>query len=342
MSNAALQQADAVTITDHAIERRLCHERATEEEISRVFDSYRGLAEEVIRNEVEGAIELSPDAMSLFRHPGRQAAVGLAKSRVYFDRSGRRRISTGFRTNEDRYLWSGDVIYVVDHQVVVTCILPDRRQIMTLFSLMPRAGSLLGRMTSILVEMRGPGPGRLTIVPPSGGMGPAPEVRRRESPSIAEWRSDSMAIWTVIVAGEGGAAVGLEERAVDEIEREAKKGVPIFIERTADKSIERIARKIEGFIQAKSLPKLPEIEWAEVNGKIPRPMKEWWHEMAEAGKPVGRLVTVMTSGSAKSLLETANGSSDAGWRKDESCCRPGSKINLIFGEDSVIIGRDWY
>jgi len=344
MPCAALKQANAVSVTNHAIERRLTLERATKEEISWILDSRRQVVEELIQREVEAAIELVPEARRIFIHPGREAVIGLAKPRVYFDRSGRRRESAGFRISDNRYLWSGDVIYVVDHQTVVTCILPDERQVMTLFSVMPQAESLGCRMRSIMLEVD-----RSSAEAPQagcrGGVVPISQAhRRRETPPTAEWMFGPSAIWTVIVVGEDDAGAGLEDRAVSELGREAEKGVPIHIENVADKSIERIASGLRdlGRVEVKQMPKPPEVEWSKVNGKIPPTMKTWWQEMAEAGAGSGRLLTVMTPESARSLLETANGSSDAAWRSDGGCCLPGSKLNLIFGGDVVLVARDKY
>ncbi len=343
MSTAALKQANAVSVTNHAIERRLTLERATEGQIDRILESHRDLAEEIVREEIFAGIELVPEARRIFMHPGREAVIGLAKPRTYFDRNGRKKESAGFRVNDSRYFWSGDVVYVIDHQTVVTCILPDERQVVTLFSIMPQAEAVGGRTVSILAEAERSclggcdGPQSKVVRLPV-------KVQRREAPPMADWQADRITLWTVIVAGEDAIDSGLEERAVREISSEIGGRNLVFIENTADKSIERIASLYNGLksAEARAMPELPDIEWSKVNGKIPPSMKGWWHEMAQAAGPAGRLVTVMTPKSARSLLETANGSSDAGWRLDEGCCKPGSKLNLIMNEDGVLVARDKY
>jgi len=120
MFNAALKQVNVITITRHAIERRLSFERASQQEIDSILETSRQEVEDLIRQEIDASIELSPVARRIFIHPGREAMIGLVKPRIYFDRHGRRRQSSGFRTDDSRYFWSGDVIYVVDHQMVVT------------------------------------------------------------------------------------------------------------------------------------------------------------------------------------------------------------------------------
>lgn len=335
MRSAAQKQPEELVVTNHAIYRRLDFERMPRQDKILFIELFREQAEAIILDELAAAIELTPPARRIFMHPGRESVIGLVKPRVYYDHTGRRRTSTSFRLNDGRYLFTGDVIYVVDRQIVVTCILPDDRQVETLFAVMPEAEKHAPRTRYITDSCR-----LSAFTPPDA----APVNGLRHEPlSSPDWRDEAHAVWTVIVVGDADADQNLEGRAVREIQKEAGGGLAL-IEPSEDRALGTVRDMLQYFggVECRDMPPLPEVDWSKAKERIPSKMKNWWNRMMGLGVPEQRLLAVMTPRSAMALLEAVDGSSDAGWRKHEDCCSPGRKINLIFGKDSVLVGRDRY
>lgn len=340
MCPMAQKKSTGLAVTSHAIYRRLDFERATEEQKLLVLDTFREVAAADILAEISSAIELTPDARRIFMHPGREVVLGMPKPRVYFDRNGNRRTSSSNRVNDSRYYFTGDVIYVVDNQAVVTCILPDDRQVETIFMVMPEAEFVEPQMREILRVAR-----PHDVVPQ---LAPANDslslVRGREAPPLVDWQLDQGTAWTVVVVSDESPDQDIEGRAVGVVQAEVPDGGQVFIEKSDDPALETVADMLEYFgeVEVRVMPPMPELDWNRVNGKIPVKIQNWWTRMAAQGAQGKQLVTVLTPRTAKALLETAQGSSDAAWRRDSDCCAPGSKFKLVFNRGTIAVARDRY
>ncbi|MBI5654975.1 hypothetical protein HZC53_04990 [Candidatus Uhrbacteria bacterium] len=349
MNSLAINDEQAISVKWHAVTRRLQAERASEEETDWILENHFRIAVDIMRSELAQAVEMTAEATSIFMHPGRVAKLGLVKPSTYFDRAGRKVEGKGYRRNDGRYFWTGDLIMVVDGDVVVTCILPNERQIQTLHDVMPAAREVRVPMRSIVQAARtaasfmDPISQVYTIERPKTQFkAPRSVVFKREPPPTAKWLKKPGATWTVLVVDDLQNANELARRAANKLREDAGQGYPtVFVEnvecRTAKAVFERLQNSKS--MRARKMPDMPAIDWSKQANDIPNSARRWWSEMLEAGQQQGKLLCVVTPETAKAILETAFGSSDAAWRRRPDACRPGSTFKIRDMCGSLMV--DW-
>lgn len=342
MNSLAIKDEQAISIKWHAALRRLQAEHASEEEAAWALENFFGIAAELMTAELKQAVPMTPEARRIFIHPGREEKLGLVKSADYFNRSGRRVKSRNNRRNEGTYFWTGDVVMVLDRNVLVTCIIPDTNQIETLYDVMPETREQKPRMRSIVEAAR----------KAAEFLEPVSRVYRKEPaavyqanrradftrvpPPSAKWLKKSGASWTVLVVDDLQNANELARRAANKLREDAGSGYPtVFVEQVECRTAKAIFDRMQSSksMRARKMPEMPVIDWSKQAEALPNSTRKWWEEMLEAGQQQGKLLCVVTPETAKAILETAFGSSDAAWRRRTDACKPGKcfKISDLFG-----------
>lgn len=350
--NAALKTVVGVNVSWNAIEERLRAEHAERDDV-RMAKSLRTIAEEIIKDEVAGAVEMTPRARRIFIHPGREAVDGQIRPAAYFDRTGRRVHASRFRRNENIYLWSGsgDVVYVLDHDTVVTCIIPDDNQYDTLRREMPENERLEAPRRSIVkavqeaASLQEPVSQVIAIRHVETAKSNKKEERyfKREAPPTAKWLSKDDAKWLVLVVDDLEDSSDQIRRAMLLIRKEAgDAGLAVHVERADCRTLKTIQKKLDFArdFKVKDLPAMPAVEWKKYEEDLPNTARKWWVEMLEAGQSLGKLVCVVTPETARSILEIAAGSSDANWRKDREATKAGTLLKIKCLSVATRVERD--
>ncbi len=352
--NAALKTVVGVNVSVNAIEERLRAEHAERDDVRMVL-SLRTVAEEIIRDEVAKAIEMTPEARRIFIHPGREAADGQIKPAVHFNRSGRRVHAARFRRNENVYLWSesGDVVYILDHDTVVTCIDPNTNQFDSLRRVMPETGRHEAPRRSIVKAVQEAAslqePVSLVIaIRPTENAKPKKEEEshfKREAPPTAKWLGKEDAKWLVLVVDDLADSLDQVRRAIALVRKEAgDSSLAVHVERSDCRTVKAIQKKL-GFakdFRVKDLPAMPAIDWRRCKEDLPNTARKWWLEMLDAGQSLGKLVCVVTPETARSILEIAAGSSDASWRRDREVAKAGTLLKIKCLSVATRVERDLF
>ncbi|MFA5185967.1 MAG: hypothetical protein WC551_05745 [Patescibacteria group bacterium] len=348
--NAALKTVFGVDVSVNAIEQRLRAENADRDDVNMVL-SLRSIAEEIIRDEIAGAVEMSPEARRIFIHPGREACLGMIKPAVHFDRVGRRTQAMPHRRNDSGYFWSGDVVYILDHNVVVTCIIPDANQVDSLFRVMPETGRHEAPRRSIVKAVQEAASlkepvSQVIAIRPTGSAKPKKEEEKhfkREAPPTAKWLGKEDAKWLVLVVDDLEDSLDQIRRAIALIRKEAgDSSLAVHVERSDCRTTKAIHKKL-GFakdFRVKDLPAMPAIDWRKCREDLPNTARKWWAEMLDAGQSLGKLVCVVTPETARSILEIAAGSSDASWRRDREVTKAGTLLKIKCLSVATRVERD--
>lgn len=328
---------DRLVVVDHAIARYLARcEGASPDEIKQVLDCSRQEATEFLGNELERAVPMSTLARRIFIHPDREGRIGTRRGpAVDREGEGSNRFSRSKR-RDSQYFWTGYAAFVIEHNVLMTVVLPDSNQLETLRELMPEVTKTERQAPSLLGHCRG---SRRSLNRDSGvHRVPRKENFRREAPPLPRWQGKDGAVWTVFILPEKAEREELRKVA-SEVRKLAEEGSQVFVETSdafsrklllrlsqapiSDPALEEDStdddapastRERKG-VRVRDLPPVPQIEWRRVEDDIPTSARRWWSEMLKAGEAAGKLLTLVTPMTAKAILEIADGSSWAPWRR---------------------------
>ncbi len=330
-------------VSSHAIERRLQCEGATPEEIAWFMDNpgLRRYVIKVIREEYERSLEMTPEARRIYIHPGREAVRGLVRPNRYFTRDGHKLIADSRRQNGEQYYFAGNVIYVVDHGAIVTVLAPEQRNIETLFQVMPEARALEESTIEIVKSAKEWMKTHVLRVEPDNCVSevrqlPRPRNFKREAPPVARWMQKPDDFMTILVVDDGEDATIDLRSAYARLREEMSASFTAFMEDADCLVLKALRAKATASktLKFRDLPPLPGIVWGEVSTELPNSARKWWQDMLDAGQAQGRLVCVMTPETARAVLEIADGSSYAAWRRS-SALNPGNLLRLCLAQGKL-------
>ncbi|MFA4955103.1 MAG: hypothetical protein WC641_07390 [Patescibacteria group bacterium] len=334
-------------IKAHAIQRRLEAERASRFEISAVIRHplKRDLAEQMIREELAGSRVLSADARRLFMHPSREGKLNmLAPVEARQERHGRRP-KNEFRRKDGVYYWSGRVVYVTDHNSVITAILPTNAQVETLYILMPELGQGEAPERSIMRQIQ-----RTHFAPvlrerdePDRISGIMPVYRQRPTwferacPEVPRWLSKEGNSWIILVLDETDRPHETAQAAYATLRNEVGDVQDVQFEDQQSAPFRLLKGKLETSRSFKLRPVLdaPGVDWNSVVEAIPNSALRWWEDLTASGR-CGKLALVFSPEMARALLEIVSGGSNAAWRK--TTLVPGTLIRLTSQRGKFVIG----
>lgn len=329
-----------VRVTDHAIRRRLMYEGVSFGHSRYLLDQYRHHVEREILKEFRSCRHLLPQARSVLSKPWREYSRDQKlprHKRVHRPSAS----SHPFRSVAgEYYLLSDQFCYIVDHQQIVTMIVPTQSQIDAVEYVMgppenvSRPVSIIDLMCDVDLESS-PRPKIIDpVIRPRTVHARKAITVRSMSRRPASWAymvvDDITRRSKVDAAAENDASIPTNEALVRNAVAWVRHAYgdrlpePIYVDALSPDLMEAVQRRLS-FLRILSLPEPPAIDWTpDIVGNVPSSVRRWWKRVLKLTSSGNQLVTFLLPETARMIHEITSGDSFAEWRKDPHFFDPGA------------------
>ncbi len=316
--------SEFITVSIHAMKRRLQFERVPPNTMTWMLHERQDLIVDQVRAEIARSQRLDVVSRRVFIHPGREARIGQRFTKR--QRTEHPKISSygTARSESCYYLYGDQFCYVVDHRTVATMIVPTINQIETLERLMGHLPD--APRVSLWDEAHRTKKRPKALTPMQTGTFRKNVARDvRQNPLSVPATSRLPIAWTLIVVDEVEDPHVFARQVMNRIRSVYPGGLPqpVFVDPRVVPALGELDIRLKHVMRC-DLPKLPE-DWPTLLPNA-RKMHRWWKRVVDLAQ--GTRLLLVAPETAIALKAIAEPAPDAHWRRDPRVVEPGAVLTL--------------